>query len=182
MALLAIFLVISLAGAILFALAEASIFSLSDSRIRSLSESGRRGSLSLSRLRGHAARFLVLLRLGRVVSIVGFGLLSAVLGTMHWGIGGLVICAVIGSAIIVLLGELLPLRLALEWAVPIALVLAPPMRIISWIVATVLLPLAQLTPPVVERPTLSGTLTKREVRDLTVHDQTVGANADNQNE
>src|SRR5690625_94321 len=132
MALLAIFLVISLAGAILFALAEASIFSLSDSRIRSLSESGRRGSLSLSRLRGHAARFLVLLRLGRVVSIVGFGLLSAVLGTMHWGIGSLVICAVICSAIIVVLGALLPLRLALEPAFPSALVPAPPLPLCSW--------------------------------------------------
>lgn len=175
MALLAIFLVISLAGAILFALAEASIFSLSDSRIRSLSESGRRGSVSLSRLRGHAARFLVLLRLGRVVSIVGFGLLSAVLGTMHWGIGGLVICAVIGSAIIVLLGELLPLRLALEWAVPIALVLAPPLRIISWILAPVLIPLAGLTHPVVERPTLSGTITESEIRELTVLGQAEGA-------
>jgi CBS domain containing-hemolysin-like protein len=173
-ALLIIFLIVALLFSAAFAAAEVAIFSLGDSRVRSLVESRRRGSGSLSGLRVHPERLLVLLRLGASVSAVGFAVLAAIVGASLWGIPGLVLGAAIAALLILLVGELAPLQLAVDHAAGIALLAAPPLLLLSWILAPVLLVLAFLGRVVPERPSVAGTITESEIRELTVLGQAEG--------
>jgi CBS domain containing-hemolysin-like protein len=173
-ALLIIFLVVALLLAASFAAAEAAIFSLGESRVRSLVESGRRGSDSLSRLREHPERLLVLLRLGESLSDVAFAVLASILGASLWGVPGLVLGGVIAALLILLLAELAPLNLAAERAVVVALAAAPPLLALMWVMTPVLLALIAVGRVVPERSSAAATVTESEIRELTVLGQAEG--------
>lgn len=174
MTLVIIFLVVALLGSALFAAAEAAIFSLGDTRVRSLEESRRRGSGSLSRLRARPERTLVLVRLGEALSDVALAVLAAVLGGLLWGGAGFVLGALIAALLIVLAGELLPLALASERAVTVALLASPPLLALSWALAPILFFLVRLGRVVPERPAAVGSITESEIRELTVLGQAEG--------
>jgi CBS domain containing-hemolysin-like protein len=174
MTLVIIFLVVALLGSALFAAAGAAIFSLGDSRVRGLEESGRRGSGSLSRLRAQPERTLVLLRLGESFSDVALAVLSAVLGGILWGAAGFVLGAVVAALLILLVGELLPLGLASERAVTVALLSAPSVLVLSWVLAPLLIVLVRLGRVVPERSAAVGAITESEIRELTVLGQAEG--------
>jgi CBS domain containing-hemolysin-like protein len=172
--LIIIFLVVALLGSALFAAAEAALFSLGESRVRSLEESGRRGSGALARLRASPERSLVLLRLGESLSDVALAVLAAILGGMLWGVAGLVLGAVIAALLILLVGELFPLNLAADRAVTIALLAAPSLLVLSWILTPLLIFLVHLGRVVPERSAAAGAITESEIRELTVLGQAEG--------
>lgn len=174
MTLLIIFLVVALSLSALFAVAEVSIFSLGDSRVRNLVEARRRGSGSLSRLRQHPDRLLVLLRLTRTVATAGFVVLASLLGSILWGAAGLIAGALISSLLVLLICELAPLRLAVDRAVGIALVVAPPLLVVSWVLNPLLLLLAYIGRVSPDRPAVAGSITETEIRELTVLGQAEG--------
>lgn len=174
MTLIIIFLIVALIFSASAMSAEMAIFSLGDSRVQSLVESRRRGSGSLSALRTRPERLLVLLRLTQSLSDAGFAVLGAILGAMLWGIPGLVIGALLAALLILLLGELVPLQLALTHAARIALFTAPSLLLLSWILAPLLVVLAMLGRVVPTRPTAAGSITESEIRELTVRGQAEG--------
>ncbi len=131
MAVLTLVLLLALALSAVFSAGELAIFSLSDARIRILADEGRGGAVALARLRERPDRLVVLLRLGDTVGDVTAAAAGVALGYTLGGAYGILIGAAIAAVLIVLLGELIPVTIALGRAVPVALVLAPVLLVLS---------------------------------------------------
>ncbi|CAA9436363.1 MAG: Hemolysins and related proteins containing CBS domains [uncultured Quadrisphaera sp.] len=121
-----------------FSMSELAVVSLRDGQVRTLRESGRRGA-AVGRLRDDTNRFLSAVQIGVTLAgffasafggavlarrleptIAGFGLAEAAAGTV-----ALVAVTILVSYASLVLGELVPKRLALQKTEPISLAVAP---------------------------------------------------------
>ena len=134
-----------------FAAAEIALVSLRESQIRGLAEKGRRGR-RVARLAGDPNRFLAAVQIG--VTVAGF--FSAAFGAATladdlapvlegWGLApdvasttALVLITLVIAYASLVLGELVPKRLALQRAESFALVLAPPLDVLATLVRPVI--------------------------------------------
>lgn len=124
-----------LASAVLTA-AELAIFDPSDARVRTLAEEGFRGGKALAKLRARPERILVLLRLGDALADVAAGALAGSLAWILWGTPGLIGGIVVAALGILYLGELLPIGIATNHGLRLALIAAPValpfVRMLGW--------------------------------------------------
>lgn len=134
-----------------FAAAEIALVSLRESQIRALTERGRRGR-RVARLADDPNRFLAAVQIG--VTVAGF--FSAAFGAATladdlapvlegWGLApdaaattALVLITLVIAYASLVLGELVPKRLALQRAESFALVLAPPLDVLATLVRPVI--------------------------------------------
>ena len=134
-----------------FAAAEIALVSLRESQIRGLAEKGRRGR-RVARLADDPNRFLAAVQIG--VTVAGF--FSAAFGAATladdlapvlegWGLApdvasttALVLITLVIAYASLVLGELVPKRLALQRAESFALVLAPPLDVLATLVRPVI--------------------------------------------
>jgi putative hemolysin len=134
-----------------FAATEIALVSLRDSQIRALSERGRRGA-RVAHLAADPNRFLAAVQIG--VTVAGF--FSAAFGAATladdvapvlegWGLSqaaaqttALVTITLVVAYLSLVLGELVPKRLALQRAEAVALVLAPPLDVLATLVRPVI--------------------------------------------
>ncbi len=168
MALLTVVLLLALALSAVFSAGELAIFSLSDARIRALADEGRAGAAALLRLRERPDRLVVLLRLGDAVGDVAAAAAGIALGYTFGGAYGILIGAAAVAVLIVLLGELIPVTIALGRAVPVALGLAPVLRVLCkllWPVLVVFERLGRLYPGAAAH---LGPTAETEMRELGV--------------
>jgi magnesium and cobalt exporter, CNNM family len=167
--------ILALGLSAIFSAGEISIFALSDARIRTLVGEGFRGSKALERVRSRPERLLVLLRLGTVVADALVAGSLAYLGLLAAGGAGALVGIGFAILLILLLGDLVPMRLALGSGVRIALTLAPPLELAGRALAPVLAVLAQLGQ--VSHGGATGAVsasTERQVRELTALGHTEG--------
>src|SRR5690554_3141234 len=148
---LSILLLIAFALSAFFTTAELAVFSLGDSRVRTLVDEGFRGGAALARVRQRPRRVLALLRLGDALADAACALLAAALGHLLWGTAGLIGGVVVAVLGIVALGELLPMAIAANHGVRIALVLAPGLDVSSRALSPVLGVLERLAGPAASR-------------------------------
>lgn len=165
-------LIIALAVAILLSAlltaAELAVFMLNEARVRALAEEGTRGAAALAQLRQRPERTLVLLRFLDALADVSAGALAAYLVFQEFELLGL--AAVIGvvTLLVLYLGELLPLGIAANHGVRLALAIAPALLLMTRALApllSILARLANLHPDRREGPT--ATITETEIRQLT---------------
>ncbi|HEX6940006.1 MAG TPA: hemolysin family protein [Longimicrobiales bacterium] len=138
MFLLTVAFLLAIALSAVFSAAELAIFSLGDARVRALADEGRRGAAALVGLRARPDRLVVLLRLGDVVGEVVATAASVALGFVLGGFYGAVLAVVVAVTAILLLGELLPVTMALGRAARVALALAPTLLFLCRVTAPVL--------------------------------------------
>lgn len=128
----------------LFAAAEIALVSLRESQIRTLSERGRRGA-RIARLASHPNRFLAAVQIG--VTVAGFfsaafgaATLSDDLAPVLVGLGlaedvaqttALVVITLLIAYTSLVLGELVPKRLALQRAERVSFILGPPLDVLA---------------------------------------------------
>jgi len=141
---LSVLLLIAFALSAFFTTAELAVFSLGDSRVRTLVEEGFRGGAALARVRQRPRRALALLRLGDALADAACALLAGVLGYHFWGTAGLIAGAVVAALGVAALGELLPMAIAANHGVRIALVLAPGLDVLCTALAPALAVLERL--------------------------------------
>lgn len=158
-----------------FTLAELTILPLSESRVRELIEARRAGSAALVRLRSRPERTRILLRFGGVVSGAAVVILSGLLGHSLQGVNGFVIGGASSALLLLLLGDFLPAHIAVRWGDRVAVVVAPPVLALAWVLAPVVFLLAHTGGALAERSGVLGTITEDEIRELTVLGHTVGA-------
>jgi CBS domain containing-hemolysin-like protein len=108
-----------------FTAAELAIFAAAESRIRSLTEQGVRGSGALSSLRSKPERVLVLLRLLDAFADVTAGGLVAYYAYARWEAVWIAAALGLVALLIVYLGELIPIGLAANHGLRVALLIAP---------------------------------------------------------
>ncbi|HEX7117874.1 MAG TPA: hemolysin family protein [Longimicrobiales bacterium] len=168
MLLLTIVLLLAIVVSAVFSAAELAIFSLGDARIRALAEEGRNGAATLARLRERPDRLVVLLRLGDAVGDVAAAAAGVALGFLLGGIYGILIAAGLATIAIVLLGELIPMAVALAQAPRVALALAPTLHILCRVTAPLLVLLERLGRLYPSAVTGVGPSAEAEIRDLGV--------------
>ena len=96
-----------------------------DARVRTLAEEGFRGGRALAALRSQPHRVLVLLRLADALADMAAGVLAGYLAYLQWGVPGLAIAIVAAALVILYLGELLPIGIAANHGMRLALAAAP---------------------------------------------------------
>ncbi len=164
---LIVFLVVAIGFSAFFTAAQAALFSVPESRVRTLAEEGRRGSRSLQRLRAEPERTLILLRLGDVVSDVAAALAAGYLAFTLDGVAVALVVAVV-ALLILLGGELVPIRFAVRRGARLALALSPSLVLLSRVLSPLLAVLQRLAHFLPESSPMgfSG-LPETELRELT---------------
>ena len=155
--------------------AELAIFSLSEGRVRALAEQETRGAAALAQLRAKPERVLVLLRLGDAFSDVSAGALAAYAAYAQWEFVGLAV-AIGGATLLVLYaGELLPIGIAVNHGLRLALVISPVLLLLTRVLSLPLLALGTLANIRPERREAgAAAVTETEIRQLTALGHTEG--------
>lgn len=162
-------LVIALTLSAFFTAAELSVFSVSPPRIKTLLEEGRTGSAALASVRSHPARAVVLLRLGDATADLTAGAVGAYIAYLQWNLLGAIIALPILALLIVFIGELIPLSIALSRGVGVALMVAPPLRLLTQVLKPMLAIIERAAGVIPERSfDLMASFTGSEVRELGV--------------
>lgn len=151
-----------------FTAAELAIFTPGEARIQALASDGLRGAAALVQLRTRPERVLVLLRFFDALADVTAGALTAYLAFQYWHILGLAIAIGLVSLLILYFGELLPIGVAVNHALPFALALAPPLLLVTRVASPLLALLSHLARVRPERRKASASpVTEIEIRHLT---------------
>jgi putative hemolysin len=176
-------LIVAFAVSAFFTAAELALFSLSESRIRTLIDEGFRGSRQVERLRRSPERTLVLLRLGSAAGDVTAACVVAVVAYATWHTVGLAVAIGLGTALVLLVGELIPTRLAFRHNVRLALLVAPALVPLTRALAPLLRLLAGLTrAPAGAEPAGLGSFAQNEIRQLTAIGHTEGVLEEHENQ
>lgn len=149
-----------------FSAAELAVFLPGEGRIRSLKAEGIGGAAALLQLRARSERTLVLLRLVDALADVTAGALAAWIAFQQWELVGLSL-AVGGAAMLVLyFGELIPMGIAANHGVRIALAIAPTLLLLTRLFAPLLLVLSRLAVMRTDRGATFATITESEIRQM----------------
>ncbi|HEX6558229.1 MAG TPA: hemolysin family protein [Longimicrobiales bacterium] len=169
MLLLILALILALILSAFFTAAELSVFSVSPHRINQLIDDGRRGSAALSELRARPGRAVVLLRLGDGVADVVAGATGAYIAYLKWNLLGALIALPVLGVFILVIGELAPLTIALNRGISVALLVAPPLRLLTRALGPLLGAIEKVAGVIPERSLdLMASFTGSEVREMSV--------------
>lgn len=159
-----------------FTTAELAIFSVSESRVRALADEGVRGSGAFARLRARPERILVLLRLCDTFADVSAGAIVAYASWLQWEAAGLTVALGAVAVLILYIGELIPIGMATNHGLRIALTLAPVLVPVTRILGPILGLISRLARIQPDARDLAGTgVTETEIRQLTALGHTEGA-------
>jgi CBS domain containing-hemolysin-like protein len=174
-----IFLILALFVALIlsafFTAAELSLFSVPQTRIAALVGSHKKGSFALADLRNRPGRVLVFLRLGDAFADLAAGAIAGYVAYMEWNILGAVIGVALIAVVIVFIGEFLPLSIAMNRGVTVALVISRPLRFMIKLLGPLLAPIERLSGVIPVRSLdFVTTLTETNVRELNVMGHAAG--------
>ena len=162
---------IALAAAILlsavFSAAELAVFLPGEGRVRALADQKVSGAAALVQLRSMPERTLVLLRLADALSDVTAGALVAYIALLQWELLGLALAIGAAALLILYFGELLPLGIAANHGVRIALTIAPVLLVLTRVLSPLLVVVSSLSRMRHERRETVTTITETEIRQLT---------------
>ncbi|MCF7799012.1 hemolysin family protein [Candidatus Woesearchaeota archaeon] len=162
-----IFLITAVLLSGVFSSSEIAMFSLSELRIRHLVERGKKGALTLQKLKGRSHRLLITILIGNNVVNIGAAAVATALAITLFGTIGVGIATGVMTLIILVAGEIVPKAFATTHAEKIALFMAP----IFCFLEKVLFPLVWifdgLTSLFVPKgKTIAPRVTEEEVRDM----------------
>lgn len=171
---LALSLVLTLALSAVFTAAELALFSLGETRIRALADEGVRGTAALQELRAAPGRLLVLVRLGLASSHAATAILAGAIGSAAHGPTGFVAGAVLGIALVVLLGDLVATRVTMHRVTEVALAVSPALLVLSRLLVPILWVFERLSRVSDGRPSPIRFVTESDIRELTALGHTEG--------
>jgi CBS domain containing-hemolysin-like protein len=152
---------------------EAALFAVPYGQVLSFDEEGRRGAGSLKRIKDRMARpIMAIVVANNMANIVGSILVGAMaaelLSSRYLGLfsAGLTLLVIVYS-------EIIPKTLGEKYAGTIALMVAPPILTMSWVLTPVLAVIELLVRPVAGSPSARGT-SEEEIRALTQFGGTSG--------
>ncbi|MEX0912308.1 MAG: hemolysin family protein [Gemmatimonadota bacterium] len=160
-----------------FSGSEIALFSLGEARVRMLREEGRRGARALERLKSNPERLLATILIGNNVVNIGAAALVTAIALEAYGTPGVAYATGLTTLVVLVFGEITPKGLATANADAIALLVAPPIHVLSRILFPVVAPLETLTRWFVRRSQREGrlTVTEGEIREMTAIGHREGA-------
>jgi CBS domain containing-hemolysin-like protein len=160
-------LILALLLSAFFSAAELAVFSVTLQRVNTLVEEGRAGSAALAELRSRPGRAVVLLRLSDALVDVVAGATGAYIAYERWNLLGAILALPVLAVIILVIGELVPLTIALKRGAGVALVVAPPLRLLTRLLKPLLAVIENFAGVIPERSLeLMASFTGAEVREL----------------
>ena len=169
---------IALGAAILlsaaFSAAELAVFLPGEGRVRALADQKVSGAAALVQLRSKPERTLVLLRLADALCDVSAGALAAYIALLQWELLGLALAIGAAALLVLYFGELIPLGVAANHGVRIALTIAPVVLVLTRVLGPLLIVLSRLSRIRTDRRSTVSTITETEIRQLTVLGHTEG--------
>jgi putative hemolysin len=157
-----------------FSAAELAVFLPGEGRIRALADQEVYGAAALVQLRSRPERTLVLLRLADAMSDVSAGALAAYISFLQWQLLGLALAIGAAALLVLYFGELLPLGVAANHGVRIALTIAPVLLVLTRVLSPLLVVLSRLSRVRTDRRDTVSTITETEIRQLTALGHTEG--------
>ncbi|CAN5677955.1 hemolysin family protein [soil metagenome] len=174
MILLGVGLALAILLSAIFSAAELAIFLPGEGRVRALADEGVPGASALVQLRTRSERTLVLLRLVDALADVSAGALAAYIAFLQWDVLGLSL-AIGGAALLVLyFGELIPMGIAANYGIRLALRIAPPLLLLTRLLAPLLVILARLSIMRPDRREAVTAITETDIRQLATLGRTEG--------
>jgi putative hemolysin len=174
MLILAIGLGLAILLSALFSAAELAIFLPGESRVRSLADQSIPGATALVQLRAKPERTLVLLRFIDALSDVSAGAIAAYMAMLQWDVVGIALAVGVAAVLVLYFGELLPLGIAANNGLRLALTIAPAVLFMTRIFAPLLVLLSRLSRVRQDRRETVATITETEIRQLTALGHTEG--------
>ena len=174
MVMLGIALAVAILFSAVFSAAELAIFLPGEGRVRALADQSVPGASALVQLRSTPERTLVLLRLADALSDVSAGALAAYIALLQWELLGLALAIGAAALLVLYFGELLPLGVAANHGVPIALTIAPVLLVLTRLLGPLLAVVSRLSRVRRERRETATTITETEIRQLTALGHTEG--------
>jgi len=157
-----------------FSAAELAVFLPGEGRVRSLADQKISGAAALVQLRSKPERTLVLLRLADALSDVSAGALAAYIAFQQWQLLGLALAIGAVALLVVYFGELIPLGVAANHGLRIALAIAPTLLLLTRVLSPLLILLSRLSRVRPERRDALAAITESEIRQLTALGHTEG--------
>jgi putative hemolysin len=157
-----------------FSAAELAIFLPGESRVRTLADQNISGAAALVQLRAKPERTLVLLRFVDALSDVTAGALAAYMAMLQWDVLGIALAVGAAALLVLYFGELIPLGIAANSGLRLALSIAPAVLLLTRVFAPLLVLLARLSWIRPERRETVSTITETEIRQLTALGHTEG--------
>jgi putative hemolysin len=158
----------------LFSAAELAIFLPAESRVRTLENHTIHRAPALAQLRAKPERTLVLLRFVDALSDVSAGAIAAYMAMLHWDVVGIALAVGAAAVLVLYFGELIPLGVAANNGLRLALTIAPAVLFLTRIFAPVLVLLSRLSRVRQDRRETVATITETEIRQLTALGHTEG--------
>ncbi len=158
-----------------FSGSEIAIFSLTQARARSLADEGRKGAAALVDLKSTPDRLLITILIGNNVANIAAASLATWIATRAMGSAGVGLATGLVTLLVLFFGEITPKSYAAANATRLALLAAPPLRVMSRVLFFLVEPLAMLTRRMLPRQGRRPGVTEGEIRRMTQMGHLAGA-------
>lgn len=138
-------LVILLMFSAFFSASETALMSLSKIRLRHMVESEIKGAALIDKLLKNPSKLLGAILVGNNIANIGSSALATSLAIKYWGATGVAIATVVMTILVLIFGEITPKSLAAQNSEKIALKVAGPIRLITFILNPIITILIYIT-------------------------------------
>ncbi len=128
-----------------FSGSETALTTVSKARVSAYVSEGRTGATALSKLKSNTNRMLVAILIGNNLVNIGASAMATVIATDMFGDMGAGLAVGVLTIIILVFGEVTPKTFAARYSGPIALMVAPPLRVFTIVAMPFVWILEQLT-------------------------------------
>ena len=143
-------LVILLMFSAFFSASETALMSLSKIRLRHMVESEIKGAALIDRLLKNPSKLLGAILVGNNIANIGASALATSLAMFYWGASGVAIATVVMTILVLIFGEITPKSLAAQNSEKIALKVAGPIRLITFILNPIIIVLIHITNAIIK--------------------------------
>lgn len=128
-----------------FSGSEVALLSVTTIRVRTYLKEGRRGSTALSRLKAKPRRMIITILIGNNVVNIAAAAMTTIIATDYFGSVGVGVVTGILTLLILIFGEITPKTLASKYAGAVALLIARPILVLSYILYPFIILLEKFT-------------------------------------
>ena len=133
-----------------FSASETALMSLSKIRLRHMIESEIKGAALIDRLLKNPSKLLGAILVGNNIANIGASALATSLAMFYWGASGVAIATVVMTILVLIFGEITPKSLAAQNSEKIALKVAGPIRLITFILNPIIIVLIHITNAIIK--------------------------------
>ena len=143
-------LVVLLMFSAFFSASETALMSLSKIRLRHMVESEIKGAARIDKLLKNPSKLLGAILVGNNIANIGSSALATSIAIDYWGATGVAISTAVMTILVLIFGEITPKSLAAQNSEKIALTVAGPIRLITFLLNPIIIVLIHITNSIIK--------------------------------